>query len=35
MEQNAFDLIWVFFFFVGCLSLPVVLGLIAVLIDRG
>jgi hypothetical protein len=34
MEPNAFELIWVFFFFVGCLSLPVVLGLIAVLIDR-
>jgi hypothetical protein len=34
MEPNAFDLMWVFFFFLVCLSLPVVGGLIAVLIDR-
>jgi hypothetical protein len=34
MHQNPFDLIWVVVFFVGCLSLPVVGGLIAVLIDR-
>jgi hypothetical protein len=34
MVEDAFDLIWLFLFFVGCLSLPVVGGLIAVLIDR-
>jgi hypothetical protein len=34
MDQNPFDLIWVTLFFLGCLSLPVVGGLIAVLIDR-
>jgi hypothetical protein len=35
MAYEAFDLIWVGAFVLGCLSLPIVLGLISVLTDRG
>ncbi len=34
MEQDYFHLIWVCTFILGCLGLPIVLGLIAVLTDR-
>ena len=34
MHENPFDLLWLTLFFIGCLSLPIVCGLITVLIDR-
>ena len=34
VEQDAFDLIWVTLFVLVCLGLPILLGLVAVLVDR-
>jgi hypothetical protein len=34
LAQDPFDLIWLSAFLLGCLSLPIVLGLLAVLTDR-
>lgn len=34
MEQDFFHLIWVSTFILGCMVLPIVLGLISVLTDR-
>ena len=34
MEQDAFHLIWVSTFILGCMGLPIVLGLVSVLTDR-
>ncbi len=34
MEQDAFDLVWVAAFLFGCIALPIVGGLVAVLSDR-
>jgi hypothetical protein len=34
MAQDAFDLIWLTVFIMGCLALPVVIGLISVLSER-
>ncbi len=34
MEQDAFDLVWVAAVLLGCIALPIVGGLVAVLSDR-
>jgi hypothetical protein len=34
MTENPFDLIWLSAFVLGCMLLPVVFGLLALLIER-